>query len=91
MAFVKFKGYGRGEPKFINTDRVIHFSQVDYNGNYGTEFKMDDGSAVTVGEWPDDVAKKIAAAEAEEMPEPAAKPTKIPARPARQKTVKVGG
>jgi len=62
MAFIKFKSYGHGQSQYVNSDRVISFSQIDHNGNYGTEIKMDDGSRINVGEWPSDVEKLLNAA-----------------------------
>lgn len=62
MAFIKFKSYGRGHGQYVNSDRVVSFSQIDQGSNYGTEIKMDDGSRIHVGDWPSDVEKLLNAA-----------------------------
>ncbi len=60
MAFVRFKGYGvNGGEVYVNTDRVMTFHQIDFNGNYGSEIIMDDGSRVRVDAWPSDVEKAL--------------------------------
>lgn len=59
MPFAEFKGYGRSDRQFINTDRVISFQQLDYPANCGTEIRMDDGSKIKVGHWPEQVKEII--------------------------------
>lgn len=56
---VKFKGYGRGEDKYVNVERIVCFERISFNGDYGSELFFADGSSVRVGHWPEDVAKMI--------------------------------
>ena len=65
MTPIKFAGYGVGaEDKTIIAERVTHWAQISYNGNYGTRIYLDTGNEVYVGEWPHEVEKKIKAASA---------------------------
>ena len=63
MTPISFKRYNPGsvDPTII-AERITHWYQVDYNGNYGTCIVLDTGKECTVGEWPSEVEKKILAA-----------------------------
>lgn len=60
MTPIQFKRYNPGgsDPTIV-AERITHWEQVDYNGNYGTRIYLDTGKEVTVGEWPYDVEAKI--------------------------------
>lgn len=62
MPIVKFNAYQGGGDVFVNTDHVLTFQEIRYNGNPGTEFRLSTGRTIIVGEWAEDVAKKIDAA-----------------------------
>lgn len=58
--FIKFKSYGTNQhPPYVNSERVMSFSLISYNGFHGTELALDDGSIIRVGEWPEEVSKKL--------------------------------
>lgn len=60
MTPVTFKCYrpGASDPTIV-VERITHWYQVDYNGNYGTTIVLDTGKEITVGEWPHEVEKKV--------------------------------
>jgi hypothetical protein len=61
--FVTFRGYGVGSSeKTVDALRVTDFELIDYNNNHGTCLHLDTGREINVGEWPDDVRKKLEAA-----------------------------
>ena len=65
MSAVFFNRYNPGaEDKYVMVDRIVHWERIDYNGVYGTKLFLDTGKELHVGEWPEDVAKKIASAKA---------------------------
>lgn len=60
MTFVTFKRYRpTAVDPTINVERITHWYQVDYNGNYGTTLVLDTGVEITVGEWPREVEAKV--------------------------------
>ena len=62
MTPITFKPYGvRAEPPTIIAERIVSWSLIDYNGNYGTCIQLDTGNSINVGEWPADVEKKYRA------------------------------
>lgn len=63
MTPITFRRYSptASDPTII-AERITHWYQVDYNGNYGTCIVLDTGKEITVGEWAQDVEKKIAIA-----------------------------
>lgn len=61
MRVIEFGPCGLGRPAHVIADRVTHFYLIDYNGNYGTCLVLDTGKEVNTGEWPTDVARKLAA------------------------------
>ncbi len=63
MTPITFKRYNPGaQDKTIVVERITHWEMIDYNGNYGTRIYLDTGVEIHVGEWPQDVEKKINAA-----------------------------
>lgn len=63
MTPIKFMRYRPAAPDTtIIAERISHWYQVDYNGNYGTCIVLDTGAEITVGEWPQDVEKMVLAA-----------------------------
>lgn len=56
MTPIKFKRYGvnQAEPTVI-AERISHWHQIDYNGNYGTEIVLDTGATIRVGNWTNEV------------------------------------
>lgn len=63
MTPITFKRYNPGgsDPTVI-VERITHWEQIDYNGNYGTRIYLDTGKELNVGEWPRDVENKLKAA-----------------------------
>lgn len=60
MTPITFKRYSPGAAdKTIIAERVTHWEQIDYNGNYGTRIYLDTGVEIHVGEWPHDVEKRL--------------------------------
>lgn len=58
--FVKFKPYGINQsPVYVAVDEIASFSFIDYNGVVGTELKLNNNTSIRVGDWPEDVAKKL--------------------------------
>ncbi|PAS97750.1 MAG: hypothetical protein CGU28_04240 [Candidatus Dactylopiibacterium carminicum] len=56
MTLLTFRGYGvQASAVTIVAERVLSFSQIDFNGRYGTEIHLDRGLTVRVEEWPQDV------------------------------------
>ena len=65
MKTVDFNGYSVGSPRVtIAVDRITHWWQIDYNGQYGTEIELDTGKTVRVRAWPHDVQKAVENAQA---------------------------
>ncbi len=61
--FVTFRGYGVGATEIhVDVDRITHFYSISYNGNYGVELALDNGSIVRVDGFSHDVRKTISAA-----------------------------
>jgi hypothetical protein len=63
MSMVTFRGYGPGSREItVMVERITHWCLIDYNGNYGTRIVLDTNKELNVGEWPDDVEKRVLAA-----------------------------
>lgn len=63
MTPITFKRYSpSGSDPTIVAERITHWYQVDYNGNYGTCVILDTGKEVNVGDWPQEVEQKVRAA-----------------------------
>lgn len=57
---LEFDGYGPGAPRvYVPAKNIIRFHLVDFNGNYGTHIDLPEGRHIRVGEWPEDVKKKL--------------------------------
>lgn len=63
MTPIQFKRYSvnQTEPTVI-AERITHWYQIDYNGNYGTEIVLDTGATIRVGNWPHEVEAAISKA-----------------------------
>ena len=63
MTPVSFIEYGvRGTKVTIIAERVTHWHQIDYNGNYGTAVYLDTGEEIRLRAWPEEVEKALRAA-----------------------------
>lgn len=60
MIPITFKPYGvnQAAPTVI-AERISHWYQIDYNGNYGTEIVLDTGVTIRVGEWTNQVEEAL--------------------------------
>ncbi len=66
MIPVKFKGYGVSSSEIcVNVERIVTWWPIDYDGNYGTEIRLDTGNTIRIGEFLSDATDKINAAIAE--------------------------
>lgn len=58
--FLTFRGYGVGSSDVdIDVERVTHFYSISYNGSYGVELALDNGSTIRVEGFSQDVRKRI--------------------------------
>lgn len=63
MTPVSFIEYGvRGTKVTLIAERVTHWHQIDYNGNYGTAVYLDTGVKIGLRAWPEEVEKALRAA-----------------------------
>ena len=60
MNVLEFKPLGPGSTVYVVAERVTHFYEYDANGYYGSRLVLDTGKEVSVGEYPQDVARKLA-------------------------------
>lgn len=59
MAIVKLANYSNGGFTFINTDHILFFSEVSYNGNSGTELALTGGRTFITSYYPEKVRDAI--------------------------------
>lgn len=59
-----FRGYGvNASDVTVVLERITHWYQIDYNGNYGTEIVLDTGRTVRVDHFPSTVESVVRAAQ----------------------------
>lgn len=59
MKLIELKPYGPGQVFYVDADKIVTISQIDYNGNYGSRIDFNDGTKCHTGDWPSDVVKKV--------------------------------
>lgn len=67
MTPLAFKPLGPGQTVYVVAERITHLRAYDANGWHGTRLVLDTGAELSVGEWPEDVAARLAA-----LPKPGA-------------------
>jgi len=64
MKIIKCKAFGgAGVHVFVNADNISHFRSYEANGYHGSKIVMRDGNEILVGDYPEDVERKVADAE----------------------------
>ena len=63
MPFLTFPGYGvNASDVTVDTRRITHWYQIEYNGRRGTCIVLDTGKEITTELAPSEVQKRIEAA-----------------------------